>query len=127
MIRMFDRNGDGAIHYEEFVQLWRYLHEWRGIFDRFDRDRSGSISLYEYTTALNAFGYHLSTRCVEYVFSCYAKIDRRGEPVMSFDMFVQSCIHLKSSTDAFKRYDTDRDGYVTLAFEQFVVEVTKLR
>jgi len=46
---------------------------------------------------------------------------------ISFDMFVQCVLNLKSITDSFKKYDTDRDGYVTLGFEQFLVEVTRLR
>lgn len=39
---------------------------------------------------------------------------------MSFDLFVQSCIILKRMTDIFKRYDDDRDGYITLSFEEFL-------
>ena len=39
---------------------------------------------------------------------------------MSFDLFVQSCIILKRMTDVFKRYDDDRDGYITLSFEEFL-------
>lgn len=39
---------------------------------------------------------------------------------MSFDLFVQSCIILKKMTDIFKRYDDDRDGYITLSFEEFL-------
>lgn len=39
---------------------------------------------------------------------------------MSFDLFVQSCIVLKRMTDVFKRYDDDRDGYITLSFEEFL-------
>lgn len=39
---------------------------------------------------------------------------------MSFDLFVQSCIVLKRMTDVFKKYDDDRDGYITLSFEEFL-------
>lgn len=39
---------------------------------------------------------------------------------MSFDIFVQSCVTLKRMTDVFKRYDEDRDGYVSFAFEDFL-------
>ena len=46
---------------------------------------------------------------------------------MSFDLFVQACISLKRMTDAFKGYDDDRDGYVTLSFEEFLTEIIKLR
>lgn len=39
---------------------------------------------------------------------------------MSFDLFVQSCIILKRMTDVFKKYDDDRDGFITLSFEEFL-------
>lgn len=39
---------------------------------------------------------------------------------MSFDIFVQSCISLRRMTDIFKKYDSDRDGYITLSFEEFL-------
>ncbi len=38
-----------------------------------------------------------------------------GENAISFDLFVQSCISLKRMTDVFKKYDDDRDGYITLS------------
>lgn len=127
MIKMFDRNGDGAINYEEFGNLWRYLRDWRKIFDKFDMDRSGSISFDEYCRALNAFGYSLSNQCIHNMYTTYSHVNRYGDRTISFDMFVQSCINLKRITDSFKRYDTDRDGYVTVGFEQFLLEVMSLK
>lgn len=50
----------------------------------------------------------------------YGIYDRRGANSMSFDLFVQSCISLKRMTDVFKRYDKDRDGVITLTFEEFL-------
>jgi len=69
-----------------------------------------------------AFGYRLSPPFVQLLFSTYARSHSRGrgdeydrEKVLSFDLFVQACISLKRMTDVFKRYDTDRDGYITLS------------
>ena len=97
--------------------LWGFLAAWRALFDRFDEDRSGFISYDEYSKALVAFGYNLSA---EFVGMMYAIYDRRGANSMSFDLFVQSCISLKRMTDVFKRYDRDRDGVITLTFEEFL-------
>lgn len=126
MMKMFDRDGDGCIYFAEFGQLWKYLHDWRGVFDRFDTSKSESISYEEFSHALNAFGYSLSKGCVEFMFNAGSKLNRQGQRQMSFDMFVQSCISIKSITDTFKKYDTDRDGYVTMGFEDFLMETTKL-
>ncbi|KAI5366392.1 Putative EF-hand domain-containing protein [Septoria linicola] len=133
MIRMFDTDRSGTINFEEFCGLWGFLAAWRGLFDRFDVDRSGNISLREFEDALVAFGYRLSPQFVQLLFSTFAKSRSRGrgdegerEKVLSFDLFVQACISLKRMTDVFKKYDSDRDGYITLSFEEFLTGAQSL-
>ncbi|KAJ9130632.1 EF-hand [Pleurostoma richardsiae] len=122
MIRMFDSDRSGTIGFDEFCGLWSFLASWRTLFDRFDTDKSGNISLDEFSNALIAFRYRLSDRFVELLFNTY---DKRSEGVMSFDLFVQACISLKRMTDVFKKYDDDRDGYITLSFEDFLTEILR--
>lgn len=122
MIRMFDSDRSGTIGFEEFCGLWSFLASWRTLFDQFDADRSGNISLDEFSKALVAFRYRLSERFVEILFRTY---DKRNEGAMSFDLFVQACISLKRMTDVFKKYDDDRDGYITLSFEDFLTEILR--
>lgn len=128
MIRMFDRNSSGTISFDEFVSLWKYLAAWRELFDRFDEDRSGRISLPEFEKALAAFGYRLSPSFVSVLFTTFESkgLQRNAQSMgpfkmgMSFDLFVQACISLRRMTDVFKRYDDDRDGYITVSFEEFL-------
>jgi Ca2+-binding EF-hand superfamily protein len=135
MVRMFDKEGNGVISFDEFVSLWKYLAAWRELFDRFDEDRSGRISLVEFEKALVAFGYRLSPQFVSVLFSVYQSKTKptsgqSKSPVhsgMSFDLFVQACISLKRMTDVFKRYDDDRDGYITVSFEEFLTEILQLQ
>ena len=122
MIRMFDTDRSGTINFDEFCGLWGFLASWRGLFDRFDVDRSGNISHREFEDALVAFGYRLSPQFTTLLFNTYARSHSRGrgdegvrERVLSFDLFVQACISLKRMTDVFKKFDTDRDGYITLS------------
>lgn len=122
MIRMFDTDRSGTINFDEFCGLWGFLAAWRGLFDRFDTDRSGNISLQEFQDALVAFGYRLSPQFVHLLFNTYAKtVGGRGDDYggrergLSFDLFVQACISLKRMTDVFKKFDDDRDGYITLS------------
>jgi len=98
--------------------LWAFLSSWRTLFDRFDIDHSGTISLSEFSSALTAFGYRLSSQYVQQLFDAY---DLKNKRVLSFDLFVQACISLKRMTDVFKQYDVDRDGFITLSFEQFLM------
>lgn len=134
MIGMFDRNRSNSISFDEFVSLWRYLAAWRELFDKFDEDRSGRISLREFEKALVAFGYRLSQPFVTVLFATFEKKGRvaSGPPTapppsgMSFDLFVQACISLRRMTDVFKRYDDDRDGYITVSFEEFLTGKSNL-
>jgi len=100
--------------------LWHFLSSWRTLFERFDEDNSGFISYEEYSRALVQFGYNLTPPFVTTLYRIY---DKRGQNMLNFDLFVQSCLTLKRLTDVFKRYDTDRDGYIMLSFEEFLTEV----
>ncbi|KAF1810683.1 EF-hand [Eremomyces bilateralis CBS 781.70] len=120
---MFDIDRSNTINFDEFCGLWGFLHAWRTLFDRFDVDRSGNIQYTEFSDALVAFGYRLSPQFVTLIFRTY---DRRNENAISFDLFVQACISLKRMTDVFKKYDEDRDGYITLSFEQFLTGAQEL-
>jgi peflin len=130
LLRMFSSTPTKShITYEEFINLWRFLAAWRELFERFDEDRSGRICLQEFGKALVAFGYRLSHTFTAVLYNSYN--DRggigRGKEGMSFDLFVQACISLKRMTDVFKGYDEDRDGYVTLSFEEFLTEILRMR
>jgi Ca2+-binding EF-hand superfamily protein len=132
LMRMFTTSPPNQPHgptitFPEFESLWRFLAAWRTLFERFDEDGSGRMSLGEFSKAMSAFGYRLSQPFVSVLYSTFndrSPVHNRG---MSFDLFVQACISLKRMTDVFKKYDDDRDGYVTLSFEEFLTEVLRLR
>jgi len=65
----------GTIGLNEFVGLWGYLDQWRGLFRRFDRDNSGAIDRGEFANALQSFGYRLSENFITLIYKSY---DKRG-------------------------------------------------
>lgn len=128
MFRMFDLDRNGKINFDEFVELWRYLCEWKGIFQRMDTDESRKVTFPEFRRAVESFGYNLGPNVIKSLFSIYANsFDARNQPAMPFDMFVQAFVRLRNVTESFKRFDTDRDGYITLGFEQYLLEVSYLQ
>lgn len=41
MISLFDRDRSGTINFEEFKGVWRYINDWTGVFQAYDRGTLG--------------------------------------------------------------------------------------
>nr|CAD7590332.1 unnamed protein product [Timema genevievae] len=121
---MFDKQQRGAVSFEDFGALWKYVTDWQSCFRSFDRDNSGNIDRSELKMALTSFGYRLSDTLVEVL---VRKFDRLGNGTILFDDFIQCCIVLMTLTTAFRQYDTDQDGVITIHYEQFLSMVFSLK
>ncbi|KAJ2909715.1 hypothetical protein GGI21_001605, partial [Coemansia aciculifera] len=123
MIAMFDRDRNGTISFDEFVGLWRYIEEWKQCFRTFDRDNSGTIDRGELHQALSAFGFNVSPQIVDSLVRKYdvqagrAKLASQGRGAITFDNFINACVTIRSLTDAFRRLDTDNDGWVNMNYD----------
>ncbi|XP_008472288.1 programmed cell death protein 6 isoform X2 [Diaphorina citri] len=124
MIGMFDKHNRGSITFEDFGALWKYVTDWQNCFRSFDRDNSGNIDKSELSAALTTFGYRLSDRMIG---TMLKKFDRFGRGTILFDDFIQCCITLYALTSAFRSYDTDQDGVITIHYEQFLDMVFSLK
>lgn len=124
MIGMFDRENRGTVSFQDFGALWKYVTDWQNCFRSFDTDNSGNIDKNELKTALTAFGYRLSDGIVD---TLMRKFDRFGRGTILFDDFIQCSVILYTLTSAFKQYDTDMDGVITIHYEQFLSMVFALK
>merc|ERR1711970_1391314 len=116
MIDMFDANKSGTIDVSEFGQLFNFVNQWKGVFQGFDRDRSGSIELLELTQALQQMGYRFSQNFVNNVLARYDPKNRR----LTLDNFIVVSFQLKRLTDSFKRRDREMRGQAVMGYEDFV-------
>ncbi|XP_014261915.1 programmed cell death protein 6-like [Cimex lectularius] len=124
MIGMFDKQNKGQVNFTDFGALWKYVTDWQACFRSFDRDGSGNINRDELMSALTTFGYRLSPQIVNLMVT---KFDRHGHGTILFDDFIQCCIVLHTLTSAFRAFDTDQDGVITIHYEQFLSMVLGLR
>ncbi|KAI9202423.1 uncharacterized protein BJ171DRAFT_514030 [Polychytrium aggregatum] len=122
MLQLFDTDEDGRITSTEFQSLWKYLSDWRGIFDRFDADRSGNIDSGELTQALAAFGFRISDATCRTLIQRFSK---KGRSDISFDSFIRVCMSIKSATETFVQLNPTSDNRVTLDYEQFLTAVIR--
>ncbi|KAJ1970727.1 hypothetical protein H4R35_005696 [Dimargaris xerosporica] len=120
MVNMFDRDNSGTITFDEFKGLWKYIEDWKQCFYKFDRDRSGSIDAQELTHALRTFGYNVPPNVINLLIR---KFDIKGTGNVTFDNFIQACVTIRTLTESFQRFDTDKDGWVNINYEQFLTLV----
>ncbi|GJQ70591.1 putative EF-hand domain protein, partial [Trypoxylus dichotomus] len=119
-----DRRNTGQVNFEDFGALWKYVTDWQSCFRAFDRDNSGNIDKNELRSALTSFGYRLSEGLID---TLLRNFDRFGRGTILFDDFIQCCVVLYTLTSAFRQYDTDQDGVITIHYEQFLSMVFSLK
>ncbi|XP_009885200.1 PREDICTED: peflin [Charadrius vociferus] len=121
MINMFDKTKSGRIDVYGFSALLRFIQQWRNLFQQYDRDQSGSISFNELQQAFSQMGYNLSPQFSQLLLARYAQ--RSSNPSIQLDRFIQICMQLQSTTDAFREKDTGLVGNVRLSYEDFLTMV----
>lgn len=110
---MFDRESRGAVSFQDFGALWKYVTDWQNCFRSFDTDNSGNIDRNELKTALNSFGYRLSDNLVGILLRKY---DRFGRGTILFDEFIQCCVTLYVSAIYFVIFYYSNSNYSNLNF-----------
>ncbi|XP_061870590.1 peflin isoform X1 [Colius striatus] len=121
MINMFDRTRSGRIDVYGFSALLRFIQQWKSLFQQYDRDQSGSISVNELQQAFSQMGYNLSPQFSQLLLARYAQ--HSPSAGIQLDRFMQLCMQLQSSTDAFREKDTGLLGNVRLSYEDFLTMV----
>ncbi|XP_021716349.1 probable calcium-binding protein CML48 [Chenopodium quinoa] len=106
----------------EFAALWSCLGQWRAIFERFDRDRSGKIDLEELRDALYSLGYAVPPSVLQLLISRYN--NGGGQRVrLDFDSFVECGMVVKGLTEKFKEKDSNYTGSATITYDDFMMMV----
>lgn len=115
MIGMFDKDRSGHINIEEFDKLYTYINQWLSVFKTYDTDQSGHIDEQELTKALSQMGFRFTPDFISFLSK---RADKEGK--ISVDSFIVLCVQIQRFTEAFRVRDTQQNGTVTIAFEDFL-------
>ncbi|TVU03755.1 hypothetical protein EJB05_50692, partial [Eragrostis curvula] len=107
---------------KEFTDVFYSLQNWRSIFERFDRDRSGKIDASELRDALLSLGYAVSPTVLDLLVSKFDKTGGKSRAV-EYDNFIECCLTVKGLTEKFKEKDTAFSGSATFTYEAFMLTV----
>jgi Ca2+-binding EF-hand superfamily protein len=127
MVNLFDGvavRGQGRITQPAFVELWKYIEDWKRVFDLHDSNGSKTIDKQELEDSVRQFGYRFSSAFVARLLSIY---DDHNNQVISFDDYIQLFCELHTLTGAFQKYDTNHNGTATFQYEEFINAAYSIR
>ncbi|XP_031495065.1 calcium-binding protein CBP-like [Nymphaea colorata] len=121
LMYLFTNSNARKIGPKEFTSLFYSLQNWRAIFERFDRDRSGKIDANELRDALLSLGFSVSPVVLDLLISKY---DPTGKTrAINYDNFIECSLVVKGLTEKFKEKDTSYMGNATFNYESFMLTV----
>ncbi|KAK9130319.1 LOW QUALITY PROTEIN: hypothetical protein Sjap_010806 [Stephania japonica] len=95
---------------KEFTQVFYSLQNWRAIFERFDRDRSGRIDASELQEALLSLGYTVSPDVLDLLVSKFDKTGGKSKAI-EYDNFIEelkSCMGIVKLQDCCMRSNCNK-------------------
>ena len=123
LIKMFDKNNNAEIDFEEFMQLHQYLIQMKQGFEFVDTDKSGSLSFDEISRALAQSGYRISPIVLQKIFQT---VDTQKKGSLNFDGYIELCVYVGIVRNIFQPKDYYRNGQATFTFDQFLEACTEL-
>ncbi|GMH28343.1 hypothetical protein Nepgr_030186 [Nepenthes gracilis] len=118
----FTNTNSRKIGPKEFTSLFYDLQNWRAIFERFDRDRSGKIDVSELREALLSLGLAVSPVVLDLLVSKFDKTGGKSRAI-EYDNFIECCLTVKGLTEKFKSRDATFSGLATFTYEDFMLTV----
>jgi len=116
MVSLYDKNGSGCVDINEFQDLFRSMTQWQELFQRYDKDRSGSIEKEDLGHLFQDMGYRFSPMFVEKLINKYAQKTKR----LNLDNFIVISVQVRQLTDGFRTRDRERQARATFQFEEFI-------
>ncbi|GFY96188.1 calcium-binding EF-hand family protein [Actinidia rufa] len=122
LMYLFTNTNIRKIGPKEFIAVFYSLQSWRGIFERFDRDRSSKIDSGELREALMSLGFSVSPTVLELLVSKFDKTGGKSRAI-EYDNFIECCLTVKGLTEKFKEKDTSYSGSASFTYESFMLTV----
>ncbi|XP_058107242.1 calcium-binding protein CBP-like [Magnolia sinica] len=122
LMYLFTNSNVRRIGPKEFSSVFDSLQNWRGIFERFDRDRSGKIDASELREALLSLGFSVSPVILDLLVTKFDKSGGKNKAI-EYDNFIECCLTVKGLTEKFKERDTAYSGSAMFSYEAFMLTV----
>ncbi|KAH7445354.1 hypothetical protein KP509_01G004100 [Ceratopteris richardii] len=123
MIKLYDRDHNGSMSYPEFVSLYKFLSKVQESYYKYERNQN-FVELNDVYLALQEAGYRLDQPAF---YTACQSFDKKKQGKFRLDDYISLCIFLQSARNLFGAFDTQREGRISLDFNQFVYCAANLR
>ncbi|EFC46233.1 programmed cell death 6 protein-like protein [Naegleria gruberi] len=117
LVKMFDRNGNGSVDFEEYSALHQYLIQMKAGFESVDTNKSGKVEFNEVTITLSRVGFNFSPQIVQKLFKLF---DFQNKGSLDFDGYIELCAFLGLMRAQFIPRDANYSGQAMFTWEQFI-------
>jgi len=137
LMSLFDQDSNGTIGFEEFKPLWKYMTQWRQMFDSFDDDKDGRIDANELAGALGYYDLHVGPTVLEMLVNKYGLKPSRNRPPryggaprpqLDLDHFVCACVVVQQMCVLYERCGAGGQGpeHSRIGRDEFIRAVISL-
>ncbi|OQV12212.1 putative Iron-sulfur cluster assembly 2-like protein, mitochondrial [Hypsibius exemplaris] len=105
ILKMFDKDFNNRIDFDEFSKIKTYVTQWKTVFDRYDTDRSGSIDVREIRQAFAGMGHAVS---LEFCEKLCRRFCQKTPGKMNLDAFIYVCATVSSMYRDYRRSSRNR-------------------
>ncbi|KAJ7910733.1 hypothetical protein B0H13DRAFT_1615314, partial [Mycena leptocephala] len=131
LMTLFHKDQSGTIDFHEFAGLWKFIEDWKKVFDHFDADHSGMIDRKELADVLLAkFGWTLSPAVLDQMLRTFASktatLNRNSPTGFPLDTFLRVVVIVQQLSEEFGMLDTDHENLIRIEYEQLLQIVLRL-
>ncbi|CDK29714.1 unnamed protein product [Kuraishia capsulata CBS 1993] len=120
ILDMFGKSSFEQLEYLEFIQVSQYLLGYLRVFQTVDLDRSGSISLQEYSKALQIYKFGLFQDTIDEIF---VQFTSSKSVSMNFDLFLESMVWCLKILQSFSKYELPNSSNAVLSLDDLYEQV----
>ncbi|GJQ69553.1 hypothetical protein Trydic_g7799, partial [Trypoxylus dichotomus] len=116
LLAMLDRDQSGELSLDEFRLLWKDVQEWKGVFQLFDEDKSGTLGAFELRKALNSVGFRVNCHILNLLMQRFS--NQRGQ--LELEDFIMCAVKLKTMISIFNEEDPLSTEKVTFTLNKWL-------
>lgn len=115
--RTFDLDQDGRISHDELREMCSHINKWSTVFNKCDKEKSNVIDKDDFYKVLKEMGFRFSPQFIAHMIKCSGTKDHNR---INREQFIMICVKLQRFTDQFRERDRNRNGIITIDFEDFI-------